>query len=137
MYARRKPKKTGAVAGRIKQMSDQAAAKGEKKYQSDLKAAQSQEAESKKLKEHKQEVNHSANQSNYATGYKRAGENARPANDVQTRKSSGMYRGSVPVAGTDDKKLYAKRNPIKGVRRSDAKASVKRSMIRKMRSATY
>lgn len=138
MIARRKkPKKTGAVNSRIKQMYDEAAAKGDEKYQSDLTAAEKQEDEAKRPQKalpqrffrDKDEV-----QGVYSENSRRAGVNATPSQDVKTRKSSGMYEGSVPVAGTSDRKFYAKRNPIKGVRNSDAKGSVKRAMIRKMKS---
>jgi hypothetical protein len=138
MYARRKPKK-GAVGSRVKKMYDEAATKGEKQYQSDLSNAHEREAGFKKLQQQKQVVqdNRESVANAQSASYRRAGVNASPSKDVQTRKSSGMYDGSVPVAGTSDKKLYAKRNPIKGVRRSDAKGSVKRSMIRKMKSSSY
>lgn len=136
MIARRKPKK-GAVGSRVKKMYDEAATKGEKQYQTDLREAQEQEAGAKKMQDQKQSYagDQQRRASAYGENFKRAGVNATPSKDVQTRKSSGMYDGSVPVAGTSDKKLYAKRNPIRGIRKSEAKASVKRSMIRKMKGA--
>lgn len=136
MIARRKPKK-GSIGSRVRQMYDEAGAKGEKQYQVDLAAAQQQEAESRKLQQQKQVAQDVRENLGNAQGtsYKRAGLNASPSKDVQARKSSGMYQGSVPVAGTSDKKLYAKRSPIRGIRKSEAKASVKRSMIKKMKGA--
>lgn len=130
MIARRKPKK-GAVAARVKQMANDAAVKGEKRYQADLAEAQGREANAKKLQDIPSGKSHIRA---YSENNRRAAVNAAPSKDIQTRKASGLYEGSVPVAGTSDKKLYAKRNPIKGVRRSDAKPGVKRAMIRKMRS---
>jgi hypothetical protein len=135
MFARKKPKK-GAVASRIKKMHDDAAAKGEKQYQADLSEAQKNEAafkESRKLPNDALQISSSFSLSSRDS--KRSGVNASPAKDVQARKSSGMYDGAVPVAGTSDKKLYAKRNPIKGIRRSEAKGHEKRSMIKKMKGA--
>ena len=139
MIARRKPKKKGAVESRIKALSDEAAAKGEKQYQADLAAAKESEAKASKPQKERQGAikSFAEGQSVYGENFRRAAVNATPSKDVETRKQSGMYQGSVPVAGTSDKKLYAKRNPKKGVRNSDAKASVKRSMIRQMRSSGY
>lgn len=139
MIARKKPKKKGAVESRIKSFADKAAAEGEKRYQADLAEAQSGEAEASKLQKIRAERGTEKEKNKIAFGenFRRAAVNATPSKDVETRKQSGMYQGSSPVAGTSDKKLYAKRNPIKGVRSSDAKGSVKRSMIRKMRSSGY
>lgn len=137
MIARRKPKK-GSVGSRIKKMYNEAEEKGEKQYQSDLAAAQRSETNLKKPQDIPEDK-HADTQARRITVYgesnRRAGHNATPSKDVQTRKSSGMYDGSVPVAGTSDKKLYAKRNPIRGIRKSEAKASVKKSMIRKMKGS--
>lgn len=137
MFARRKPKKgksNGSVAKRVNKIANDAAAKGEKAYQSDLAEAQKKEAAAKKP----QRVYH-AYESDYQSVYReqavKAGVNATPVKDVQTRKSSGMYKGSMPVVGTSNKKLARKRSTVKGIRNSDAKASVKRSMIKRIKGA--
>lgn len=137
MIARRKPKK-GAVASRVKQMFDNATEKGEKRYQSDLSAARRSEQRSKPDQSLPQgEQSEDDKQETYAENNRKRAVNATPSKDVEAREGSGMYKGSVPVAGTDSKKLMAKRNPIKGIRNSDAKASVKRAMAKKMRSSVY
>jgi hypothetical protein len=140
MFAKRKPKPKGKVAGRIKALSDEAAAKGEKKYQSDLKTAEATRSASQKFQKlpenakNQQPLTQGDRQQTYAAGRKRAAVNGPdPVKDIQTKKSSGMYAGSVPVAGTSSKSLMRRRNPVRGIRKSDAKASVKKSMIRQMK----
>jgi hypothetical protein len=140
----RKPKKPGSkVAGRVKKMYDEAAKKGESQYQSDLDTAKGQ------IKGRKKAQNTAYSQSDGSKltpaqlkhdreldQERRAAGNATsdPVKEVNTKKSSGMYSGSVPVAGTDSKKVMRQNNPIKGIKRSKASPNAKKSMIKKMRA---
>lgn len=146
MIARRKPKK-GSVAGRVQQMYNEAATKGEAKYTADREAAKAQVRRMEENKKKSQSAQGTGTSSfNRRAGIERdqlekvardkAAVRATPVQDVETRRSSGMYQGSVPVGGTGSKKLYRKSSPIKGIRKSDAKGSVKSAMIRKMKG-TY
>jgi hypothetical protein len=137
-----KPKKKGAVASRVKQLFNEAATKGEAQYQADRGAAKSQV---KRMAENKLGTHtRSGDQRAISSGDKsqmekvardKAAVRATPIQDVETRRSSGMYQGSAPVAGTSSKKLMRQSSSIKGIRKSEAKGSVKRSMIRKMKGA--
>jgi hypothetical protein len=142
MIAQRKPKPKGKVGSRIKALFDTAAAKGEKQYQSDMKAAEQKRVSSEviqtlpKSASNGTTLTHSDRQAIYAASNKRKNfDGPDPRQQVATRKSSGMYKGSVPVAGTASRKLMKKRSQIGGIRKSDASPAVKKSMIRKMKGS--
>lgn len=138
MIAKRRKKKkggaeqSGAVATRVNKLANDAQVKGDKKYQQDL--AYAKQVEKNASEDQKSFYNRTDKNNTYTEGYKRTAVNARPVANVQTQKQSGSYNYTGPVAGTDSKKVMRKRNPIKGIKKSEAKASVKRSMIRKMKS---
>lgn len=138
----RKPKKPGSkVAGRVKKMYDEAAKKGEEQYQSDLSNAKGQIKGRKKGQntafvqgtDHRS-LSPTQKKQEESISRSRASASSDPVGDVNTKKSSGMYQGSVPVAGTDSKKVMRQHSPIKGIRKSKASANAKKSMIKKMRS---
>ena len=140
MKVKRKPK--GKIEARIKKMYDEAAAKGEAQYQKDLAAAVSAEGHANKTHDLPYNAKNQINitdadrQQIYKMGHAIAGKDAELVKAVQAKKAAGGYSGSVPVAGTNSKKVMRKNNPIKGIKKSEASASVKKKMAKKLKAST-
>lgn len=124
--------KVEAISSRVNQLSDEALKKGQMKYNQDLYMAKKQETAST-TNTNTSFYQRDNNANKFSEGYKHAGKDAKPSRNVEALKNSGAYDHSAPLAGTSSKSLMRKFNPKKGIRRSDAKRSVKKAMLRQMR----
>lgn len=133
-----KPKKKdrkNAIIIRINKLTHHADTHAKKRYEKDLHAAKSAESSAAKPQKERQGPVETKDEKQgvYAENYRRAAVNATPVKDVETKKSSGMYHGSLPVGGTNSKKIYRKNHPVSGIKKSDAAPHVKKMMIKRMK----